>query len=118
MHGMGILMAPLLQVGGYQVQVFLDSLINEIINWALVLEHKEMINEGLTFSNNDKQAAESVVYTITNNIGSMQNSQLQQASDNSKKLLNFTISNDDIAPFIELLKSSIGQLNLQNTDKA
>ncbi|PKH02240.1 hypothetical protein CXF72_12645 [Psychromonas sp. MB-3u-54] len=85
MGGMDILMAPLLQVGGNQVQGVLDSLINEIINWALELEQKGMIGGGLTFLNNEKQAAESVVYTITNNIGSMQNYQLQQASDNSKK---------------------------------
>jgi len=118
MRGMNIPMEPLLKVGINQVHGVLDSLRNEIINWALKLEQEGIKGEGMTFSNTEKQAAESVAYTITNNIGSMQNSQLQQASDNSKQSLDFTISNDDIAQFIEFLKSSISKLNLQDTDKA
>ncbi|MEC4724275.1 hypothetical protein HWQ46_01770 [Shewanella sp. D64] len=118
MRGMDLPMEPVLQIGINQIHKILDSLRNEVLNWALELEQKGIKGEGMTFSNNEKQAAESVTYKITNNIGSMQNSQLQQVSDNSQQSLEFTISNDDIAQFVEFLKSSVGQLNLKQDDQA
>ncbi len=112
MKGMRLPMEPILQVGINQIHGVLDCLRSKILDWALELEQKGIIGEGMTFSTDEKKAAESITYTITNNIGSMQNSQLQQAADNSKQSLEFTISNDDISQFVELLKSSLDQLNL------
>ncbi|WP_186176676.1 AbiTii domain-containing protein [Vibrio jasicida] len=113
---MDIPMEPFLVVGVHQIVAVIDSLRNEILNWALELEQKGIKGEGMTFSSNEKQAAENVTYKITNNIGSMQNSQLQQASDNSQQSMDFEVSDKHIAEFVDILKSSLGQLNLNESD--
>jgi hypothetical protein len=115
---MDLPMEPFLEVRVSQICAVIDALRNKILNWALELEKKGIKGEGMTFSSNEKQAAESVVTNITNNIGSMQNSQLQQASTHSQQTLEFTISNDDIALFIEVLKLSVDKLTLTKNDKA
>ena len=118
MRMMDIPMEPTLQIGINQIHGVLDSLRTEILNWSLELEKKGIKGEGMTFSSNEKQAAESVVTNITNNIGSMQYSQLQQASTHSQQTLEFTVSNDDIAQFIEVLKLSADKLTLAENKKA
>lgn len=117
MQGMELAMEPILKVAHNQVYGILDCLRNEILNWALELEAKGVKGEGMTFSNDEKKVAESVVYKITNNIGSMQNSQLQQASDNSTQSFEFSIKNEDIAQFLEMLRASVDSLKLQPDDK-
>ncbi|EJM7847168.1 TPA: hypothetical protein NJ307_004499 [Vibrio parahaemolyticus] len=118
MRNMTLPMEPILQIGINQVHGILDSLRSEILNWALELEQKGIVGEGMTFSNNEKKAAESVTYKITNNIGSMQNSQIQQATDNSQQSQELSISNEDIAQFIEFLKLSLTQLDLNKDEQA
>ncbi|WP_434139694.1 hypothetical protein [Photobacterium leiognathi] len=109
-------MEPFLEISTSQIVAIIDSLRNEILNWALKLEQKGVKGEGMTFSHNEKQAAERVTYTITNNIGSMQNSQLQQASDNSHQSMDFEVNNSHVTEFLEILKSSIRQLHLNESD--
>ncbi|MUL00885.1 hypothetical protein GNP89_01485 [Aliivibrio fischeri] len=116
MEVMKLPMEPFLEVGTSQIVAVIGSLRNEVLNWALELEQKGVKGEGMTFSNNEKQAAENVTYKITNNIGSMQNSQLQQVSDNSQQSMDFEVNNTHIAEFVEILKSSISQLNLNESD--
>lgn len=117
MQVMDLPMEPFLEVRINQLCAIVDSVRSEILNWALELEKRGVKGEGMTFSNDEKQAAESVTYnTITNNIGQMHNSQLQQASDSSHQSFDLAMSNDNIAEFVDILKKSIGQLNLNETD--
>ncbi|TFH89294.1 AbiTii domain-containing protein [Vibrio ouci] len=116
MEVMDLPMEPFLEVSTSQIVAVIDSLRNEVLNWALELEQKGVKGEGMTFSHTEKQAAESVTYKITNNIGSMQNSQLQQASDNSHQSMDFEVNDSHVAEFLEVLKSSISQLHLNESD--
>ncbi|WP_125561427.1 hypothetical protein [Pseudoalteromonas rubra] len=116
MRVMELPMEPYLEIGIGQVIALIDSLRNKILDWALELEKKGVKGEGMTFSSHEKHAAENVTYKITNNIGSMENSQLQQASDCSQQSLQFETSDKHIAEFIETLKLSINQLNLNESD--
>ncbi|EGQ9322160.1 hypothetical protein DU972_003978 [Vibrio mimicus] len=109
-------MEPFLEISTSQIVAVIDSLRNEVLNWALELEQKGVKGEGMTFSHNEKQAAERVTYKITNNIGSMQNSQLQQASDNSHQSMDFEVNDSHVTEFVEILKSSIRQLHLNESD--
>ncbi|MEZ9393126.1 hypothetical protein AB4222_14610 [Vibrio splendidus] len=111
-------MEPILQIGIDQIDGVLGALRTEVLNWALELEQKGIIGEGMTFSNNEKRTAENVNYTITNNIGRMHNSQLQQASNNSNQSQEISIENEDITQFIEYLKLSLKQLKLNENDQA
>ncbi|EGQ7645682.1 hypothetical protein NMR56_003468 [Vibrio cholerae] len=111
-------MEPILQIGIHQIDGVLGALRTEVLNWALELERKGIIGEGMTFSNSEKRSAENVNYTITNNIGRMHNSQLQQATNNSNQSQEISIENEDITQFIEYLKLSLEQLKLNENDQA
>jgi len=60
----------------------LDTVRNEILKWSLELEKNSIMGEGYSFSEIEKRKATTIKYTIVNNIQSMNNSMLQQASDN------------------------------------
>lgn len=75
-----------------QVVGVLESTRNTVLNWALQLEEDGILGEGMTFSESEKKTAANSTYYITNNIGSMSNSQLQQHTVDS----NQTISNTGV----------------------
>jgi len=64
----------------------LETVRNIILNWALKLEQNGVLGDDMEFSEDEKNKARSVNYTITNNIGEMHNSQIQQLSENSSQL--------------------------------
>jgi hypothetical protein len=53
---------------------------NLILEWALKLESEGVTGQGTSFSPQEVKAASTVSYVIHNNIGTMQNSQIQQHS--------------------------------------
>ncbi len=57
----------------------LDTVRNRVLQWALDLESAGVVGDGMSFSPTDVRAAQHVT-NITNNIGAMHNSQLQQLS--------------------------------------
>lgn len=83
-RGMDIALEPTLQVAPSEVVGILDAVRNNILEWALELEQEGILGEGLTFSREEKQAAGQITYQITNNIGSMSNSQLQPLQEQHK----------------------------------
>ncbi|OUM85452.1 hypothetical protein [Parageobacillus thermoglucosidasius] len=61
---------------------------NFILEWTLKLEEGQILGEGMTFSQNEKERASKMAENITINwIGTMNNSQLQQHSINSSQSL-------------------------------
>jgi hypothetical protein len=58
----------------------LEHVRNEILNWSLDLEKSGIFGEELSFTQSEKEIAAEKHYTIINNIGSISNSQIQQAS--------------------------------------
>nr|WP_320049995.1 hypothetical protein [uncultured Desulfuromonas sp.] len=57
-------MVPTLLVDRSQIFGILDSVRNEILNWSLELEKQGILGEGMSFSNEEVNKAESVVYNI------------------------------------------------------
>jgi hypothetical protein len=91
---------------------------NKIFEWALELEQQSILGEGMSFSNEEKTKAHQTTYQITNNIGSMHNSQLQQDSAHATQSLNITETNQaDLKKFVEELKSSLDSLQLAQEQK-
>ncbi|WP_332647140.1 AbiTii domain-containing protein [Lysinibacillus sp. 54212] len=80
----------------------IDYIRNNILDWTLTLEEKGVVGKNMTFNEMEKErAVESL--SITNNIGVMVNSQLQQSSNNSPQ----TISVGEFK--VESLKEIIDQ---------
>lgn len=91
----------------------LNAVRNNILNWSLELEKKGILGERMSFSNEEKKLAGQVTYSITNNIGSMHNSQLQQNSSGATQSLNIGSDLDGLKKFVEELRNSIENLKLQ-----
>ena len=118
MDSMEIPLEVTLLVGDSELHKILEGVRNEILNWTLDLETRDIVGDGMRFSTEEKQAASQINYQIVNNIGSMQNSQLQQDSSNATQSLNVTQNSVDLADFIKSLKKSIRDLNLDSEDLA
>ncbi|MDO7934625.1 hypothetical protein Q6A26_21840 [Xanthomonas euvesicatoria pv. eucalypti] len=76
----------------------LDRVRSSILQWALELQENNVVGEDFSFTPTERAAANSV--NITNHIGSINNSQLQQGSTGDLTM-NSTV---DLAALIELLK--------------
>lgn len=63
----------------------LDTTKTKILEFALDLESKGILGEGMTFTKDEQQLAQSVTYN-TINIERMENSQIQQAAEKSEQL--------------------------------
>ena len=59
-----------------------DNVRNIILEWTLKLEEEGVLGEDMTFNDKEKEVANQIP-SVTNIIGTMVNSQLQQNSDNS-----------------------------------
>jgi len=113
MKAMRVPLQPSLLVDKTEIIGILDAVRNNILNWSLELEQKGILGEGMSFSNEEKKIAHRTTYQVTNNIGSMHNSQLQQDSSGSTQSLHVVASPDNLHKFIEELKHSIESLKLQ-----
>lgn len=63
----------------------IDTTKTKILEFALDLESKGILGEGLIFSKEDQQLAQTITYN-TINIQNMENSQIQQAAEKSEQL--------------------------------
>jgi len=108
---------PVLFISYTEVIKILNVARNTILNWSLQLEKEGILGEGMSFSKKEKQIADKVTYQITNYIGSMQNSQLQQDSSGAIQKLNIKININDLLAFIAELNKSINKLNLEKNEK-
>lgn len=69
-----------------QISNIIDQVKNKILDWSLILEESGIIGEGLSFSNEEKEKAQSepqIVNYISNFNGDVINSQMQQGTENS-----------------------------------
>ncbi len=108
MENMGVPLQPSLHVPYTEIVGILDAVRNNLLQWALELEQKGVIGEGMIFSKEEKSAATQVTYQITNNIGSMSHSQLQQHSAGASQAITQTA---DLAALTELVKALHSALN-------
>lgn len=100
-------------VGKTKFISILEIVRTNILNWTLELEQQGILGEGMSFSAEEKAKAQHITNHITNNIGSMHNSQLQQDSAHATQALNVTETNQaDLKAFVEELKKSVDSLQL------
>ena len=116
MGAMNIPLQPSLHVPKSEVIGLLDAVRNIILDFALQLEQEGILGEGMSFSKEEKQTASQITYNVTNNIGSMQHSQIQQHSSGTQTL-NTANHLHSIADFVNKLRLSINDLGIEKALK-
>ncbi len=109
---MDVPMEPTLLAGDSQIHKILDAVRNVVLNWSLDLESKGIIGDDMSFSKEEKNAASQITYQITNNIGNMQNSLLQQHSAGATQTQTITQSKTDLSELIQSIKAAMSGLAL------
>lgn len=114
MKSMEIAFEPALMVSATRVRGMVDRVRNIILDWSLKLEENGVLGEGMTFTSNEKEKAESVVnnYNIKNVIGSMNDSQIQQDSDNSNQAYTKSIDLNQVRKIIDEIVNRAKDLKL------
>lgn len=115
MRGMSVPLQPSLHVPYTEIIGILDTVRNNLLQWALELEQRGVIGEGMTFSKEEKNAASQVTYQITNNIGSMSHSQLQQHSNGASQVITQTIDVAALQELVAALNSALSQLAMDDS---
>lgn len=85
MDSMGEDFKPILQAALHQLVRVIDTIRTKVLEFALDLEEKGILGEGISFSKDEQVLAQSITYN-TINIHRMDNSQIQQASSESEQL--------------------------------
>lgn len=116
MAGMEVPLQPAFHVAAIEVIGILDAVRNSVLEFSLKLEQEGIHGEGMSFSREEKQAAGLMTYNITNNIGSMHGSQIQQHSSGNQTL-NVNADLRDIAAFVSTLRASIDKLGLDQDSR-
>jgi AbiTii len=113
---MNIPLQPTLFIPQSAVVKILDTVRTIILNFALQLEQDGIWGEGMSFSKEEKNTASQHTYNTTYNIGSMQNSQIQQHSTGPQTL---NVNNElrVLTEFLSKLVSCLDSLELQEDSK-
>ncbi|WP_407466293.1 hypothetical protein [Xanthomonas campestris] len=104
MSAMEIPLEPFVSFSRARVVGALDAVRNKVLTWAMELEAAGVLGDGLSFSQEEIQAAQSVSYTTVNNIGTMNNSQLQQHSTGPQSM---TVTESDHGEALQLLQEIV-----------
>jgi len=112
MRMMEVPLQPALHISHTQAEKILDAVRNNVLQWALELEQRGVLGEGMTFSKEERMAASKVTYQITNNIGSMNNSQLQQHSPNAVQSQTSGLDVAKLSELLVLLRQHASELDL------
>lgn len=96
----------------------LDAVRNIILNWALKLEEKGVLGEGLAFSENEKKAAIQNPQNINYFYGPVQSPQIAQGNQQAIQVSStFILDKEAILRFIEELHAAIRNIELDPTKK-
>ncbi|MBS4068681.1 MAG: hypothetical protein A2329_07540 [Sulfurimonas sp. RIFOXYB2_FULL_37_5] len=91
----------------------IDAVRNIILNWALKLEEDGVLGENMTFSDDEKDKAESHSYNVNHFYAEVTGSQIQQSSPNAKQTQSLKeFSTTNINNFISSLKEKINDIEV------
>lgn len=115
MAGMELPLHPTLFVSPTEILKILETVRNDVLEWALELEEKGILGEGMSFSPQEKEAASHITNYFTNNFGNVTNSQFQQNSPNASQVLNIESNLNELGGLLEDIRKSILDLNLSSS---
>lgn len=120
MKGMDIPMEPAPVVSNSQIHGILDRVRNTVLEWALGLEEKGIMGEGMSFTSDEKKEAGSVTVNLSNLgniVGSMHDSQIQQGTNSSTQSYTKTLDLEAVRRVIDELKLRVNDAKLQEDDR-
>lgn len=100
---------PGLEVAVNLIHGIISTVRDKILEFSLELEKQGILGEGLTFTQQEKMAANNITYSI--NIENMTGSQLQQGTTGSTQTYTQTADLSAISAFVEKLLPAIGELS-------
>jgi hypothetical protein len=113
MASIGFPLKPTLVTDKTGIIGILEAVRKKVLDWSLELEQQGILGDGMSFSPEEKKLAHQTSYQITNHIGNMHNSQLQQDSASATQSLTVTETNTtELKNFIEELKKAMDSLQL------
>jgi hypothetical protein len=112
MDGMQVPMQPALHFQKAQIIGIIEKTRTLLLEWALDLEAKGILGEGMSFSREEKSAAGHITYNIKTLIGEINDSQLQQDTSNSNQTYNKTVDLDTAKRLVSELEQRIAELQL------
>jgi hypothetical protein len=114
-RGMGFQTEVTLIIPHTEVARIIDVVRTIILNWALKLEEDGIIGKGLSFTHQEKEAAEQTPQSITNFYGPVQ---IQQGSPRATQVLTaFTVDPAAIRSFLEMVRQRLGSLDLRDDQR-
>jgi hypothetical protein len=116
MDGMEIPLQPALHISTTQISAIVERVRNTILEWALSLEKRGILGEGMAFTPQEKETAHSV-YHIGNFIGSMADSQIQQDIQHSSQTYQKSIDIEAVRGILGELQSRRDELRLAAEDR-
>ena len=108
MDGMEIPLQPSLHISTTQIGGIVERVRNTVLEWALSLEKRGILGEGMAFTAQEKETAHSV-YHIGNFIGSMTDSQIQQDAENSSQSYEKSID-------LQAVRAVLGELQVRKEE--
>lgn len=119
MDAIEVRLQPFLNISASQFQKILDSVRKIILEWTLKLEADGIIGEGISFSREEKEKAQSTTYNIKNYIQGADRSQIQIESVGTKQNLTFDeLDISKLKDLIRALKTSVGEIDFEGNAKA
>jgi hypothetical protein len=115
---MEVPMTPSLVLSPTVVIGILDAVRNNILDWALELEKKGVVGEGMSFSNEEKSVASQVTYQTTNIIGTMSNSQLQQHASGSSQAISQSLDVEALRQIVNAIEAKARESSLDEPSRA
>lgn len=116
---------PSIHFSAAQFSGILDAVRNGVLDWSLKLEKSGVLGEGMTFSNDERQRAQSAstlpVYSATHMtvIQSMTQSQVQQGSPGATQTFTLkTVDVKDLLDFVKGVRAIEAQLPEQDQKQA
>lgn len=105
-------MKPTLEVSGASIKGITDRVRDIVLNWALDLEAKGILGEGMTFSDREKKTASEANYHVHYH-GNVGKSQIQQGTvDSSQVITTRQFDIDAVKAVVTELRANVAQLEL------
>ncbi|WP_426339729.1 hypothetical protein ACN9MZ_26110 [Pseudoduganella sp. S-14] len=103
MRGMGVPMRPVISLSTVQIHGIVEKVRSRILEWALDLEGRGILGEGMTFTLQEKQMVQQMHY----HFGDVNGSQIQIGSNSSTQNQAQAVDIDALKALIEVLRGAI-----------
>lgn len=103
MQSMEVPMRPVISLSTVQIHGIVEKVRSRILEWALDLEERGVLGEGMTFTSQEKQMVQQLHY----HFGDVSGSQIQIGSNSSNQIQSQTANTDALKALIAVLREAI-----------